>query len=151
MCLSFRQLHFNYDNSLVKTNANNHRTLLFKGINFLFLFCFPSAGSALKAASSLLTPDCLHPPPKATPIHILTNTGLRLISSHTHTSLPPIHPTQHLWLITSKEDAIFQKRNSLRQILAGTPTVPVRQSRRNFRRKKPIKHFFKKKSSTLSL
>lgn len=88
MCLSFRQLHFNYDNSLVKTNANNNRTLPFKGINFLFLFCFPSAGSALKAASSLLTPDCLHPPPKATPIHILTNTGLRLISSHTYLSTP---------------------------------------------------------------
>lgn len=45
-----------------------------------------------------------------------------------------MHPTQHLWLITSKEDAIFQKRNPLRQILPGTPTVPVWQPRQSFKR-----------------
>lgn len=72
-CFSFRQLLSNYDNSLIKTNVNNNITLPFKDTNFQlpshrYLSCFFSfAGSVPKAASSLLTPDCLHPPPNHSP------------------------------------------------------------------------------------
>lgn len=63
------------------------------GCSFTAIFpAFPSAAIAFKAASSLLnqTVDTLPQitPPTTTPIHILTNTGLRLISSHKYLSTP---------------------------------------------------------------
>lgn len=79
------------------------------------------------------TPHSLRPPPPKTPlIHIPTNTHLRLISSHTHTTLPPTHPTQHLWLITSKEDTISLKRLQLLQSdKPGRPNKPPHSACRN--------------------
>ncbi len=123
-----KQLLSNYDNSLFKTNFIENITPLLCDVNFLsstFLFFLPSP-----LFSSLypdyITPHGAPPPPERYPtlsplIHIPTNTHLRLISSHTHTTLPPTHPTQHLWLITSKEDAISPKRDPLKQIPAGDP------------------------------
>lgn len=141
MCFRFqaKQLLSNYDNSLFKNNFIENTTPLFRDVNFLscanflsiiFMFFFPCHSSRiqpLNTRQSAPSPKTLpHPPPL---IHIPTNTHLRLISSHTHTTLPPTHPTQHLWLITSKEDAIRPKGDPLRQIPAGTQTAPIWQAR----------------------
>ena len=129
MCLSFqeKQLLPNYRNNLFMTNFMENTTALFMmwtfsplSSCFFFprrLFSYPHPGPP-NTTQSVPSP----PPQKTLPhpvgplTHIPTNTHLRLISSHTHTTLPPTHPTQHLWLITSKEDAINPEKDPLKQI-----------------------------------
>lgn len=99
-CFSFRQLLSNYDKTLVKTNVNNNITIPFKDLNFqlrshcCFSLCwFCSQGWIQPLNTRMSAPSPKITPPTATPIHIPTNTQLRLISSHKYLTSPSApHP-----------------------------------------------------------